>query len=119
MYSYDHNSNANSVFSLYDTNATTGAGGTKSGTGTGTTLATFNNQNGEGTFHDENNDYSSTSIVTFNSMGFLSLGNTSYIGSGAINGFGLTLIPEPSSVMACVTGAALLLTRRRRASAGF
>lgn len=115
LFSYD-NSNANSLFAYYDTTATTGVGGTKTGTGTGTLLGQFNNQSGAGTYPNDNNDFSLTATVTSSATGFISLGHTSSLSGGAVNGFELTAVPEPSSAMAFVSGLAFLIVRRRRSA---
>jgi len=64
-----------------------------------------------------NTDYSVFGTVRTNQSGELYFRHSATAGTGSLNGFELTAIPEPSTVMALVVGGALVLVVHRRRTA--
>ncbi len=100
IWALDRGFNYNASHSFFET---TGGISTSLGTVINSTTATPAN----------NDEFSVTGTVTSDGSGVVNIGHTASAGNGAIDGFQLTVIPEPSAALLGMVGSLLLLSRRR------
>lgn len=109
----------------FDTRAAVDGGGAKAGTN-----VLWDNSNGSdyelgrytmtaGQLPVDNNSFSITATVTTDASGVLMVrsfnpGSDRIDGPGIMNGFVLSIVPEPSSSLLILSGAGLFLVKRRR-----
>jgi|GEM_PF-4749841 len=106
LWSLDRAFNNGTVMHWYNTTGGTGASSVLIGTVTNSTSPIFSS----------NTDYSTFGTVTSDSSGVIRIGAlVQGTGSGQLNGFELSAIPEPSTYALLLTGAGLLVWLRRKA----
>lgn len=109
IWSWNKGNDAGTVFAWYDTTG---------GTGTGTSASLLGSiTNTQNALPADNNSYSVSATVVADSSGTLSFGQVRSAGSGWMNGFVLSQIPEPSTyafLVGTITLGCVVLRRRIR-----